>query len=137
MRDNQLVKYPWNKLFIIANNTWDITGPSLYPESVFGDAEKKGGCNHRKPRGDARKRGLRSQWLSVASSFSLVTVPPSARITFFVILVTCISLFLALTCPPDPSLRLFSFVFCSLTPEKLPGVLLHSDQYLINSISWI
>lgn len=39
-------------------------------------SEEKGGCNHRTPRGDgARKRGLRSQWLSVASPFSPATRP--------------------------------------------------------------
>lgn len=67
--------------------------PPLLLRRAFGNIEGKGGCNHWTPRGDgARKRGLRSQWLSVASSFSPATGPPSDGITFFVILVTCISL---------------------------------------------
>ena len=77
------------------------TGSALL---MFGEtsemSEEKGGCNHRTPRGDGvRKRDLGSQWLSVVSPFSPATIPPSGGITFFVILVTCISLLIHP--PPD------------------------------------
>lgn len=113
--------------------------PSLSVQKAFRDAAEKGGCNHRTPRGDgARKRGLRSQWLSVASSFSLATGSPSDGITFFVIPVTCISLL-----TPSSQLgglpRLFLSHLHAVTPEKLPSrrSLIQADQYLINSVFWI
>lgn len=131
------MKCHWNKLFGIVDDTWEYDGASLrlYPESlwrcrrrrvdvIIGRLGEDEGCKET------------GSWKSMA--LCRVSVLPCGRapipdgITFFVILVTCISL----SWPILPRLRRprisFSFVFTQSRRKNFHSIVFPLvDQYLM------